>query len=107
MDPDPSISAAAQVGDKNIAPTTTAAADLITAGQRRVNILWEKTQAIIAVTVCATTLVVASKMCFDKGDVSNTAFQLLSNVFFLVVGTYFQRTNHQRIGGVGAGDTGR
>lgn len=100
------IPAVAQVGDKNIAPTTTAATDLITAGQRRINVIWEVTQAFVAIAVTATTLYVAGWLAtHEKGG--ETAFLLLSNAFFLVIGTYITRTNHQKVGGVGADEKGR
>ena len=66
-----------------------------TIGQRRINFLWEATQAIIAISVSLTTLSVCASLIL-KGEVSTGAFLLLSNVFFLVVGTYFQRTNHTK-----------
>ena len=98
--------APAQVGDKNTAPTTTAAADLVTAGQRRVNIIWEVTQAIIAVVVAVSVLSVAGwKVMNNQSDTA--AFLLLSNVFFMVIATYFSRTNHQKTGGVAKDDAGR
>lgn len=79
---------------------------LRTAGQRRINVIWEITQAVIAVAVTGSTLYVAAVLAMkDKGETA--AFLLLSNAFFLVVGFYFGRTNHQRIGGVGIRDEGR
>ncbi len=75
-----------------------------TAGQRRVNLLWEVTQGVIAISVTLTTLVVCATQVIN-GREGEGAFLLLSNVFFLVVGTYFQRTNHTKTGGVsGRGD---
>lgn len=100
------ISPPAKVGDANIAPTTTAAADLVTAGQRRINIIWEVTQAVVALSVTLTTLWVAANLTIS-GQGNAGAFLLLSNAFFLVVGAYFSRTNHQRTGGVKTGDEGR
>jgi hypothetical protein len=105
MVPESNVSNAAQVGDKNIAPTTTAAEDATKYGQRRINLIWEVTQACVAIGVTFTTLFVAGSMAIKGND--HGAFLLLSNVFFLVVGTYFQRTNHQRVGGVGESDGGR
>lgn len=96
----------AQVGDRNIAPTTTAAGDLVTAGQRRVNLIWESTQATVAVIVTASTLFVAGRLAVKEGG-DQAAFLLLSNVFFMVVSTYFARTNHTKTGGVKSDDTGR
>ena len=80
-------------------PTTTAEDDLRTASQRRVNLIWEFTQSFVAIAVTCTTLFVAAKLAL-RGDGIQAAFLLLSNAFFLVVGFYFGRTNHQRRGGV-------
>lgn len=82
--------------------TTTAAEDLTAHGQRRVNILWEITQSSIAVLITGA-VIWCSIYKIEAGT--------LTNAFFLIVGTYFQRTNHQNIGGVGpkprAGYAGR
>lgn len=80
------------------------AAAKVTAGQRRINLIWESTQAGIALSTTLTTLVVASLMA-GRGDPA--ALSLLSNAFFLVIGFYFSRTNHQKTGGVRPDDTGR
>lgn len=95
-----------KVGDANIAPTTTAEQDVMTAGQRRINLIWEATQATIAVIVAGATLWVAGSLAIAGGG-NEAAFLLLSNVFFMVVSTYFARTNHTRTGGVHTGDSGR
>jgi len=73
---------------------------LRTAGQRRVNILWEVTQAVIAIAVTTSTLWVAGSLARQQSS-DMAAFLLLSNAFFLVIGFYFGRTNHARQGGVG------
>lgn len=78
----------------------------VTFGQRRINLVWEATQAVIAVSVTTATLLVAVVLTI-RGDASQAAFLLLSNAFFLVVGFYFGRTNHARTGGVGPNDYGR
>ena len=84
------------------APTTTAEENRHSLGQRRVNIIWEVTQGIIAMAVTGATLFVASSLAVkDTGQTA--AFLLLSNAFFLVVGFYFGRTNHQKVGGVDLG----
>ena len=84
-----------------LAPTTTAEQNLSTAGQRKVNLIWEFTQSAIAILVTLATLA-ASIILTLRADPNLAAFVLLSNAFFLVVGFYFGRTNHQRTGGVGA-----
>ena len=73
---------------------------LRTAGQRRVNILWEVTQAVIAIAVTTSTLWVAGSLARQQSS-DMAAFLLLSNAFFLVIGFYFGRTNHARQGGIG------
>lgn len=82
-----------------VLPTTTAEQQLATAGQRRINLIWEWTQSLIAVLVTIATLV-ASTVLTLRSDVNVAAFILLSNAFFLIVGFYFGRTNHQRVGGI-------
>lgn len=70
-----------------------------TSGQRRINLIWEFTQATIALAVCASTLVVAAILATREVGLAES-FLLLSNGFFLVIGFYFGRTNHERVGGV-------
>jgi hypothetical protein len=67
-------------------------------GQQKVNLIWEFTQAAIAVLITMA-IVTASIMVLvtGKGEIPN----ILCAGFGLVVGTYFQRTNHIKIGGVG------
>ena len=78
--------------EKNLPATTTHAQDLTTAGQRRINIIWEITQAIIASVITGATIYCAIF------KIQNAE---LTNAFFLIVGFYFSRTNHSNIGGVG------
>lgn len=82
-----------------LAPKTTEQEDLTTAGQRRVNLIWETTQAVIAIVVVAANMGAAiySQIQGRPGEVS----VILSSALFLVVGFYFSRTNHQAIGGMG------
>jgi len=82
-----------------IAPTTTAEQNLSTAGQRRVNLIWEFTQSAIAILVTLATLIVSVVLTL-RAEPNLAATVLLSNAFFLVVGFYFGRTNHQRVGGI-------
>lgn len=81
-------------------PKTTAQEDLTTAGQRRVNLIWEFTQAAIAIVVVMANMGTAVVLAMQgkPGEVP----LILSSTLFLVVGFYFARTNHQAIGGVGA-----
>jgi hypothetical protein len=101
------------VGEVSRPPTTTTEQDLRTAedrsqlayrtaGQRRVNLIWEYSQAGIALLVVAANIVYAFIQTLIPG--ASTLAQasgqsgLLSNAFFLVIGFYFGRTNHARIG---------
>jgi hypothetical protein len=63
-----------------------------TAGQRRINLIWEFTQGIIAVAITAAKIYCS----INKIDSPE-----LTNAFFLIVSMYFVRTNHHLIGGVG------
>jgi hypothetical protein len=74
------------------------------AGQRRINVIWEYTQAFIAATVVTTVLAVSAVLSV-KGDGGErvAAFVFMTGVANLVIGFYFGRTNHQRVGGIGGG----
>lgn len=74
--------------------------DATFAGQRRVNLIWEATQAAIAIGVTLAVLWVSSSLAM-KGETATAAFMFLSNAFSLIIGFYFSRTNHTQIGGVG------
>jgi hypothetical protein len=90
------------------APPTEAqveASILRTADQRRISGIWERTQQIIALSVVEAALLVA---CFKsiQGTINGqptteagVAFVFLASVANLVIGFYFGRTNHQRVGG--------
>jgi hypothetical protein len=84
-------------------PTTTLQEDLVVAGQRRVNLIWEYTQAFIAIGVVIVSMVAAVVAMLAGKEVS--AF--LSFVCGNVVGFYFSRTNHAAIGGIGEKPTGK
>lgn len=74
-------------------PTTTEQEDVTTAGQRRVNLIWEFTQATIAIMITSAVVYNAATGREITKD--------LSNAFFLIVSMYFVRTNHSLIGGIG------
>jgi len=74
-------------------PTTTAQEDRVTAGQRRINLVWEFTQSTIAIGITGAVIYCG---------VAQTVSQELTNAFFLIVGFYFSRTNHSAIGGTGS-----
>lgn len=95
-DPELSDKIKAPITPANIASQTTSEQDRHSFGQRRINLIWEVTQAIIAIIVTMATLYVAANLAL-RGDGQTAAFLLLSNAFFLVIGFYFSRSNHNRI----------
>jgi hypothetical protein len=82
-------------------PTTTAEEEKHSLGQRRVNLIWEYTQAFIAISVVVT-LLVAIAISVLRGDPIN-AMAIAEKMAILIIGFYFGRTNHQRVGGVSSG----
>jgi len=82
------------ITNQSLAPTTTSEEDLHSKSQRRVNMIWEYTQSLIA--ICITGAEIYASL---KGIQSPQ----LNNAFFLIVGFYFGRTNHQRVGGIQLG----
>jgi hypothetical protein len=86
-------------GTPPLPATTTHQEDLTTAGQRRVNLIWEYTQAAIALMIVGACVVVASLLAI-KGRTSEFPV-ILTSLVMLVIGFYFSRTNHAAIGGVG------
>ena len=84
----------------SLPPETTHQQDLTTEGQRRINLIWEYTQAIIAIVVVLANIGVQVSVVLT--GTKTPIPESLSNVLFLVVGFYFSRTNHAAIGGIGA-----
>lgn len=76
----------------SLKPTTTEEQDTVTAGQRRINVMWESTQALIAIMVTIALIYISIK---------SIQAEELKNAFFLIIGFYFSRTNHTNVGGVG------
>lgn len=83
--------------NKSLQATTTEQEDITTAGQRKVNLIWEYTQAIIALLVCICTM--AAGLLVIKNDIQIPT--IFAVAFGTVIGFYFSRTNHSAIGGVG------
>jgi hypothetical protein len=79
---------------ESLAPTTTSEEDKHTASQRSINLIWEVTQAVIASAITLAEIYIS---------VRQIDAPTISNAFFLIVGFYFGRTNHQRVGGVQLG----
>lgn len=90
--PPPPPATVAKADDLTLTPTTTAADDKVTAGQRLTSLLWESTQATISVAITLAVIYCAVKQINSE---------TITNAFFFIVATYFTRTNHVKIGGVG------
>jgi hypothetical protein len=84
--------------DPSTAATTTFQEDLTTAGQRKVNLIWEYTQACIAIVVVITTMISGI---YGQINTTNQVPNLISVAFGMITGFYFSRTNHAAIGGIG------
>ena len=85
----------------SLPPTTTAQEDKVTEGQRRINLVWELTQAYIAIATVSGNIGVSIYFAIQRIPIGEYPI-ILSSSLFLVIGAYFQRTNHQIIGGTGA-----
>jgi hypothetical protein len=77
-------------------PTTTVEQDLRTAGQRRINMIWEYTQAFIAVLLVCSAVIITVFPTLQGRQIEVP--DVLTSSLFLVLGFYFGRTNHARIG---------
>lgn len=78
---------------------TTHEQDLKTAGQRSSNRTWETTQAFLAISVTEVALLVVVLLVFKNDpNVLLAGLTMLSGLVNLVIGFYFGRTNHARIG---------
>lgn len=84
-------------------PKTTTEENRHALGQRRINLIWEGTQALIALSVIWGAI--GAAIWITLYDTMNRlmSFLFLSNVVSIVIGFYFGRTNHQRVGGVDVG----
>ena len=94
-----------QTFDPSVPAKTTFQEDLVTHGQRKVNLVWEYTQSAIALMVILSNMVVGTYQGLIATKMEYPI--ILSSSLFLVVGFYFSRTNHTKIGGVLSGDVGR
>lgn len=108
----PAIAPTKWEAPETLPPETTHQEDMVTAGQRAVNLLWETTQARIALVVIFVGMFVnASLICvlvISNKDISvnrlaviSIALQFINLTAGIIIGFYFSRTNHTNIGGVG------
>jgi hypothetical protein len=89
------------VNDPNppVAPTTTVEQDLKSAGQRRINNVWEYTQAFISSAVVLTTCAGIFMGSMARTPAEHVAFPPeWWTILGLVIGFYFGRSNHARLG---------
>ncbi len=84
-------------------PTTTEQQDVTLAGQRRINLIWEYTQAGIALMVVLTCMVIFVLQAVTGEPAEFPS--VLGNMTFSILAFYLARTNHQAIGGIGAKKT--
>jgi hypothetical protein len=89
-----------QLTDPSLSATTTYQQDLVSAGQRRVNLIWEYTQSFVTIAVVVTNMIVAATNAIAHGTVAEHP-AILSSSLFLILGFYYSRTNHTAVGGVG------
>lgn len=88
--------------EQQVARNLAGQAAMTSAGQRQINLIWEKTQVILSVSVVWASLVVALILALGSQAANQqVAIVALFGMANLVIGFYFGRTNHQRTGGVG------
>ena len=97
---------------EHAARAVAAEAGFVSQGQRRINLIWERTQATIALGVTFVVLITACVLSLRGIDTTGNptapgvaGFVFLSSVANLVIGFYFGRTNHSRTGGIGSEQT--
>ena len=89
--------------DVSAVATTTVEEDKHTAAARITDLIWEITQALIAMSVVGTVIYVNMKLAIygrEVNEVSSSALMQLNVLGGIIVGFYFGRTNHARRGGV-------
>lgn len=79
-------------------PTSTEEEDRHSASQRQINRYWERVQGYIAVLVTTTSCAISLILVW-RGEYA-LGVGLISSMVFLVIGFYFGRSNHERVGGV-------
>lgn len=77
-------------------PVTTAEENRKTAGQRNINLIWETTQALIALSVTGALIYT---------NIKGIRAESLDTAFVLITAVYFVRMNHIKVGGIGGTDS--
>lgn len=82
--------------------------ELVREGQRAINLIWERTQSRIALTVVVVTILIDGAaslilIVYQRDITVGQTFGLsfLNMICSIVISFYFSRTNHQAIGGIG------
>lgn len=99
------------VGSKldNLPPKTTGEQDRSTASHREINLMWESNQGRIAIVVVYSTIGVSAILALSalrpaitdqQMAIAFAAFMLLNSLVSGVIGYYFGRTNHEKVGGL-------
>jgi len=95
-----------------LAPNTTEQEDMVTAGQRHINLIWKTTQSKIALISIISSqvinVIVIIALLFKEKAADPTAIATITASIAamnltvgIIIGFYFSRTNHSAIGGVG------
>lgn len=90
-------------GSQSLEPTTTYQEDITKEGQRAINLIWERTQAMIAKSVVFSTMAAGIMLLLGKIFYPEKNLEMpitFAFAFGTVIGFYFGRTNHQKIGGI-------
>lgn len=95
---------------KNAPPTSTAEEDRKTAGQRNINEKWENTQQWIAIISVVTTnaaclVLIVCGVAYNNPEMVWPALLFMTTNTAQILTSYFTRTNHTKIGGVGGTDS--
>jgi hypothetical protein len=80
---------------------------LVTQGQRKINAIWEITQAAIAFVIVAANVVAGLHVALYHNSNDQNIPPALKDAALMVIVFYFNRTNSHKIGGVGAKATDR
>lgn len=96
---------------RNRPATTTLQQDIGADSRRAVNLIWEKNQERISLGVVSASMLVCSILALMSLNpnaterqyaIANTALTFLITISVGISNFYFQRTNHEKVGGVGA-----